>query len=62
VKLRKFLKFHLQLLALLLLNSYFLFEKLKGYWATSTVKLALIAQEFGANDVDGKDRGRWVFC
>ena len=25
----------------------------KAYWATSTVKLALIAQEFGANDVDG---------
>ncbi|MEV9592856.1 aminofutalosine synthase MqnE [Aliarcobacter butzleri] len=26
---------------------------IKAYWATSTVKLALIAQEFGANDVDG---------
>jgi len=26
---------------------------LKAYWATSTVKLALIAQEFGANDLDG---------
>ena len=26
---------------------------IKAYWATSTMKLALIAQEFGANDVDG---------
>ena len=26
---------------------------IKAYWATSTVKLALIAQEFGAHDVDG---------
>jgi aminodeoxyfutalosine synthase len=26
---------------------------LKAYWVTSTVKLALIAQEFGANDLDG---------
>ena len=26
---------------------------IKAYWATSTVKLALIAQEFGSNDVDG---------
>lgn len=26
---------------------------IKAYWATSTVKLALIAQEFGANDLDG---------
>ncbi len=26
---------------------------IKAYWATSTVKLALIAQEYGANDVDG---------
>ncbi len=28
-------------------------ENIKAYWATSTVKLALIAQEFGANDLDG---------
>ncbi|RXJ87724.1 aminofutalosine synthase MqnE [Arcobacter sp. CECT 8985] len=26
---------------------------IKAYWATSTVKLALVAQEFGANDLDG---------
>jgi len=26
---------------------------LKAYWVTSTIKLALIAQEFGANDLDG---------
>lgn len=26
---------------------------IKAYWATSTMKLALIAQEFGANDLDG---------
>ena len=26
---------------------------IKAYWATSTVKLALIAQEYGANDLDG---------
>lgn len=26
---------------------------LKAYWVTSSVKLALIAQEFGANDLDG---------
>ncbi|WP_345993649.1 aminofutalosine synthase MqnE [Sulfurimonas sp. HSL-1716] len=26
---------------------------LKAYWVTSTVNLALIAQEFGANDLDG---------
>ncbi|MCK9337258.1 MAG: aminofutalosine synthase MqnE [Arcobacteraceae bacterium] len=26
---------------------------LKAYWVTSTMKLALIAQEFGANDLDG---------
>lgn len=26
---------------------------IKAYWVTSTVKLALIAQEFGANDLDG---------
>ena len=29
------------------------FPNIKAYWATSTVKLALIAQEFGANDLDG---------
>jgi len=28
-------------------------SNIKAYWATSTVKLALIAQEFGSNDVDG---------
>ncbi len=28
-------------------------DNIKAYWATSTVKLALIAQEFGANDLDG---------
>ena len=27
--------------------------QLKAYWVTSTVKLALLAQEFGANDLDG---------
>ena len=26
---------------------------IKAYWATSTIKLALLAQEFGANDLDG---------
>jgi len=26
---------------------------IKAYWATSTIKLALVAQEFGANDLDG---------
>ena len=26
---------------------------LKAYWVTSTVNLALVAQEFGANDMDG---------
>jgi aminodeoxyfutalosine synthase len=26
---------------------------IKAYWATSTIKLALIAQEYGANDLDG---------
>ncbi len=28
-------------------------SNIKAYWATSTIKLALIAQEFGANDLDG---------
>ncbi|AXX93391.1 aminofutalosine synthase MqnE [Malaciobacter molluscorum LMG 25693] len=28
-------------------------SNIKAYWATSTVKLALVAQEFGANDLDG---------
>lgn len=28
-------------------------KNIKAYWATSTVKLALVAQEFGANDLDG---------
>ena len=26
---------------------------LKAYWVTSSIKLALVAQEFGANDLDG---------
>ena len=26
---------------------------LKAYWVTSTISLALVAQEFGANDLDG---------
>jgi aminodeoxyfutalosine synthase len=26
---------------------------IKAYWVTSTMKLALVAQEFGANDLDG---------
>ena len=26
---------------------------IKAYWATSTINLALIAQEFGADDLDG---------
>jgi aminodeoxyfutalosine synthase len=29
------------------------FEHIKAYWVTSTISLALIAQEFGANDLDG---------
>ncbi|OPX27099.1 MAG: aminofutalosine synthase MqnE [Campylobacteraceae bacterium 4484_166] len=29
------------------------FENIKAYWVTSTIKLSLIAQEFGANDLDG---------
>ncbi len=28
-------------------------ENLKAYWVTSTVNLALVSQEFGANDLDG---------
>ncbi|MEA3383130.1 MAG: aminofutalosine synthase MqnE [Campylobacterota bacterium] len=28
-------------------------ENLKAYWVTSSIKLALVAQEFGANDLDG---------
>ena len=28
-------------------------QNIKAYWATSTINLALIAQEFGANDLDG---------
>jgi len=28
-------------------------EHIKAYWATSTINLALIAQEFGADDLDG---------
>jgi aminodeoxyfutalosine synthase len=30
-----------------------LFRSLKAYWVTSTVNLALVSQEFGANDLDG---------
>jgi aminodeoxyfutalosine synthase len=26
---------------------------IKAYWVTSSIKLALLAQEFGANDLDG---------
>ena len=26
---------------------------IKAYWVTSTVNLALVSQEFGANDLDG---------
>ena len=26
---------------------------IKAYWATSTINLALVAQEFGADDLDG---------
>jgi len=26
---------------------------IKAYWVTSTINLALVAQEFGANDLDG---------
>jgi aminodeoxyfutalosine synthase len=29
------------------------FPSIKAYWVTSTVKLALLSQEFGANDLDG---------
>ncbi len=29
------------------------FEHIKAYWVTSTIKLALVAQEFGADDLDG---------
>jgi len=29
------------------------FPHLKAYWVTSTINLALIAQEYGANDLDG---------
>lgn len=29
------------------------FPHIKSYWATSTIKLALLAQEFGADDLDG---------
>ncbi len=28
-------------------------DNIKAYWVTSTVNLALVAQEFGANDLDG---------
>ena len=28
-------------------------NNIKAYWVTSTIKLALLAQEFGANDLDG---------
>jgi aminodeoxyfutalosine synthase len=29
------------------------FPHIKAYWVTSTINLALISQEFGANDLDG---------
>ena len=29
------------------------FEHIKAYWATSTINLALLAQEFGCDDLDG---------
>ena len=29
------------------------FPSIKAYWVTSSIKLALVAQEFGANDLDG---------
>jgi aminodeoxyfutalosine synthase len=29
------------------------FPHIKAYWATSTINLALVAQEFGADDLDG---------
>jgi aminodeoxyfutalosine synthase len=29
------------------------FPSIKAYWVTSTMKLALLSQEFGANDLDG---------
>lgn len=29
------------------------FPSIKAYWVTSSIKLALLAQEFGANDLDG---------
>ena len=29
------------------------FPSIKAYWVTSTIKLALLSQEFGANDLDG---------
>jgi aminodeoxyfutalosine synthase len=28
-------------------------QNIKAYWATSTINVALVAQEFGANDLDG---------
>jgi len=37
-------------IARILLNNI---SHIKAYWVTSTVKLALLAQEFGANDLDG---------
>lgn len=37
-------------IARILLNNI---PHLKSYWVTSTIKLALLAQEFGANDLDG---------
>jgi aminodeoxyfutalosine synthase len=37
-------------IARILLNNI---PHLKAYWVTSTIKLALLAQEFGANDLDG---------
>lgn len=28
-------------------------KNIKAYWATMTLNLAMVAQEFGANDLDG---------
>ncbi len=28
-------------------------KNIKAYWATMSLKLAMVAQEFGANDLDG---------
>ena len=35
---------------------------IKAYWATSTLNLAMIAQEFGADDLDGTIEKLKTFC